>query len=331
MSFELKTCPLCEGQSHEQIYLAKDRHYGIPGLYPIVRCADCSLVFLNPMYSDEELSSLYPKDYYAYQNNFHRNRWKETLKTILRCRTGTQDPTFPVPGRMLDLGCGSGWFMSDMRDQGWETHGVEISSPAAELGRKTAALNIFSGTLEQAVFPPEFFDYVRSNHSFEHIARPKETLDEIHRVLKRGGKLLIGVPNEASLTSRVFGPYWWYRGAPVHPFTYSVKTLCELLKKQRFVIEKVVYNSNCCGILGSFQIWLNRGNLRKSSEGVVFNKHLLRILCHWTAKLTDLLKLGDEIEITAMRASDYDPTAQGHRQRGIVPAKAEKTWAEVIH
>jgi SAM-dependent methyltransferase len=303
MSLELKTCPLCHSENHKQMFLAPDRHYGIPGFYRIVRCADCSLVFLNPMYSDQELSALYPDDYYAYRDNFQRTGWKQFLKSLLGYRVGTRDPKFPKPGRMLDLGCGSGWFLSEMRTRGWEAHGVEISGSAAELGRKTAALDIFSGTLEQAAFPANFFDYIRSNHSFEHIASPNETLDEIHRVLKPDGKLMIGVPNEAGLASRVFGNYWWYRGAPVHPFTYSVRTLSELLKRHGFVVQKVVYNSDFSGILGSLQIWLNRKNGRKSTEGLVFNNQLCRILCHWVAKLFDVLKLGDAIEINARRAS----------------------------
>lgn len=41
---------------------------GFPASYRVVRCTDCSLVFLNPMFSDEELTALYPTDYYAYRD-----------------------------------------------------------------------------------------------------------------------------------------------------------------------------------------------------------------------------------------------------------------------
>jgi SAM-dependent methyltransferase len=300
VSFQLKNCPLCEGSDQDELYLASDRHYGIPGVYRIVRCAGCSLIFLNPMYSDQELSRLYPCDYYAYQDQFKRTPWKEMVKRALRYRLGTQDPKFPVAGRMLDLGCGSGWFMSAMQERGWEAHGVEISDAGAELGR-TAGLNIFSGTLAQANFLPEWFDYVRSNHSFEHISCPGETLDEIHRILKPDGKVLIGVPNVASLNARIFGRYWWYLGAPVHTFTYSVTTLSQLLKKHGFCIERITYNSDFSGILGSFQIWLNRRNGKKSTEGWAINALWLRLTCHWTARLIDLIRCGDAIEITAVK------------------------------
>ena len=302
MSSVLTRCPLCEGENYEQIYEARDRHYGISGAYCVVRCATCSLVFLNPMLSDQELAVLYPTDYYAYQDHFSRSGWKELAKAILHCRVGTLDPKFPAPGRLLDLGCGSGWFLSGMRDKGWETYGVEISSAAAELSRKQAGLNVFSGTIQQAQFPPEFFDYIRSNHSFEHISSPVNTLQEIHRVLRPKGKLLIGVPNIDSLNARLFGQYWWYLGAPVHPFSYSVKTLCKLLRKTNFVVEKINYNSDSSGILGSLQIYFNRANGRKSTDGLIINNPLLKIPFHWAAKLIDLLAWGDAIEITAAKA-----------------------------
>jgi len=304
MSAELSNCPLCEKVDFKPIYLARDRHYGIPGTYRIVQCATCSLMFLNPMYSDEELSALYPADYYAYQNNFSRKLWKEIVKSLLCFRVGTRDPQIEAPGRMLDLGCGSGWFLREMRDKGWDVYGVEINSAAAQLGRDQGGLKIHAGTLPQANFPPGYFDYVRANHSFEHMTCPGETLAEIRRIMRPGGRLLIGVPNVASLNARVFKQYWWYLGAPVHPFTYSVKTLACFLEKYRFQILKVTYNSDYSGILGSSQIWLNRNNGRKSTEGVAINNPILKVLFHWIAKSVDLFRVGDAIEIVATKGAD---------------------------
>jgi len=261
-------------------------------------------MFLNPMYSDAELSALYAGDYYAYQDSFSRSRWKEIVKSLLCFRIGTRDPQFESPGRILDLGCGTGWFLREMRDKGWDAYGVEINSAAAELGRTKAGLNILAGTLQQAGFPPDSFDYVRANHSFEHISCPGVTLDEIYRILRPRGKVLIGVPNVASLNAKVFGEYWWYLGAPVHPFTHSVETLSRLLRKHNFCIQKVTYNSDYAGILGSLQIWLNRQNGRVSTAGLAINNPVLKIVCHWTAKCIDFLKMGDAIEIIAVKSGE---------------------------
>ena len=120
----------------EPLYLAKDRHYGIPGLFRIVRCTVCSLIFLNPMPCDDELAALYPQDYYAYQSTSSgAQRWRDLAKKLFRVRTATRDPLFRAPGKMLDVGCGTGWFMREMRDQhGWSVYGVEVSErpPSAD-------------------------------------------------------------------------------------------------------------------------------------------------------------------------------------------------------
>lgn len=281
--------------------MTRDRHYGIPGCYRVVRCDGCTLVFLNPMWPNEELIPLYPSDYYAYQNLFRVNRWKQLMKRYLGFGVGTKDPHFESPGSVLDVGCGSGWFLESMRAHGWRTYGVEINESAVKLARDTMGLEIYCGPLQEANFPAEFFDYVRSNHSFEHMSDPHETLDAIHRVLKSQGKLHIGVPNIDSLYARLFKRYWWYLGVPVHPFNYSVSTLSFLLGKHNFRVEKVCYNSDFFGILGSLQIWLNRKNGKKSAEGFVVNNFFLRLICQWVTNLVDLFGLGDEIELTAVK------------------------------
>lgn len=301
MSVELERCPLCGAEEQEQVFFTRDRHYGIPGFFRIVRCKQCSLVFLNPMYCHHELAAFYPDDYYAYQDNFYLDAWKEKAKRILGLRLATRDPQFAMPGRVLDLGCGSGSFVLSMLQRGWDAYGVEISRAAAEVGRSKAGLNIFCGQLEDARFAPEFFDYIRSNHSFEHLSCPSQTLQEIYRILKPEGKLMIAVPNIDSINATVFGQYWWYLGAPLHPFLYSVDTLCGMLRRSRFAIENVQYNSDYSGILGSFQIWINRKNGRKSSEGRVITNPFLKVLSQWAAKMLDLCTLGDAIEVTARK------------------------------
>lgn len=254
------------------------------------------------MYSDKELAALYPSHYYAYQDEFQIRKWKELARRLLGYRVGTKEPRFQAPGTILDLGCGSGWFLDRMQSRGWKTYGVEISEQAALLGREARGLQIFCGTLQDAKFSSECFDYVRANHSFEHISCPNETLDEIHRILKPQGKLLIGVPNVHSLNARVFKQYWWHLCAPVHTFNYSPDTLCRILLKHGFQLEKLSFNSDYFGILGSLQIWMNRKNGEKSMDGMLVNNYLLRFACQCAANLVDLAGQGDMIEITAVKA-----------------------------
>src|SRR5450432_865609 len=263
-------CVLCGTVSHTLLYRTHDRHYGIKGEFDVCQCDECGLVHLYPMPTESELINFYPDDYYAYQElEQGRKRLKQFLKTILAFNIHTRDPKFERPGRVLDVGCGSGHFLLEMKKQGWEVHGVEPSAGAAELGQSSAGINIVQGTMPSAtkVFADDMFDYVRSNHSFEHMPNPSAVLSEMRRILNPQGKLFIGVPNIDSVNARVFGRYWWYLGAPVHTFNYSVSTLSSLLKKNGLRIERVRFNSDYGGVLGSLQIAANRTSGRKSTDG----------------------------------------------------------------
>ena len=299
-------CMLCGHRVFRNVVVAPDRHYGNPGTFPIVECESCQLWFLNPMPTIEFLSGAYPSNYYSYAAQPANRKYRPIVKKIKRLirrligyTSGwSGDPKFPQPGRILDVGCGSGTFLMQMRELGWDAHGVELSSEASEHGRQEG-LEIFGGTLESANYPNQWFDYVRSNHSFEHIHNPREVLREIHRIIKPDGRLFIGVPNVNGLMSRLYGTFWWHLGAPVHTFGYSPITLSKLLAQEGFQVTRVQFNSTFAGIFGSLQIILNRKNGRASEDGWVVNNPGLRLLGHWMARCMDLFHAGDCIEIIA--------------------------------
>jgi len=297
----MHACSLCGSTDLRGVFTARDPHYGISGEYRIVRCAACGLQFVNPMPSDEELASLYPSDYYAYREAPKASPWKLKAKRFLGYWRGTKEPRFERPGRFLDIGCGSGDFVARMGEQGWDSYGIEINERAAANGC-LRGLQISKGTIQDTKFDAEEFDYVRASHSFEHTARPHETLNEIYRVLKRDGSLLLAVPNVAGASARVFQKYWWHLCAPVHPFGYSVTTLSRMLHEHGFRVTRVIFNSDYVGVLGSVQIWLNRKNGKKSFEGTVFRNRPLRIVCGWIQRMCDLAKVGDMIEVHAQKA-----------------------------
>jgi len=113
---------------------------------------------------------------------------------------------------------------------------VEVSKYAAAYGNKHG-LNIFNGELNDAKFPSNFFDVIVMNHVLEHLFNPKETLQEVSRILKPDGLLIIGIPNIDSYAARVFGKYWSAMEIPRHLYHFSVKTLKLLLSENNFEID----------------------------------------------------------------------------------------------
>jgi SAM-dependent methyltransferase len=293
-------CPAC-GANGRHWATVHDRHYRNPGTWDVHDCESCGARYLHPMPTAEQLGGYYPADYYSHQPMPASGRaLKSRLKSVL-LPLGTKEPVFAEPGRMLDLGCGSGWMLEYYRDRGWEAEGVEYSESACAAGRERG-LTMHHGSLEDADLPTAVFDYVRTNHSFEHLTNPNATLQEISRILKPGGTLFVGVPNTNGLTARLFGREWFYVGAPVHTINYNGTNLRALLERHDFEVRRELANSNHGGTIGSAQSWLG-GRLGRSvnlSQGPVTWAPLI-LVGFWIARLLDVLHLGDCVELTAVK------------------------------
>lgn len=300
-AMKLEPCIVCNSLTTKPLLHIQDRHYGIRGEFDLVECSDCGLVRLNPMPSFEELAALYAQDYYAYKPKRVDSQLKRIAKKILRIPIPNHNPTFVQPGILLDVGCGSGEFLHTMRAKGWEVKGVEPSSYGAAEGR-SAGLDIFNGTLHQAQFTDATFDYVRSNHSFEHVTNPVEVIAEMYRILKPGGTMFMGIPNSESWPYRMLGKYWWFLG-PLHPYTYGVSTISLMLQRAGFKIEKVFYNSNFASVTGSIQIYLNRNDDTLIDQGRVMSNPFLMLAGNAVTWVLDRCHQGDAIEIICRKPS----------------------------
>jgi SAM-dependent methyltransferase len=291
-------CPVCGLKESVRRFRARDPHYGNEGWWWQRECTGCRSLFLDPMPAPSDISGFYPEDdYYAYRPASARSRVKQAVMTALGCATGTREPEFARPGRVLDFGCGAGDFLAESRDRGWQCCGVEVSERAIAAA-KARGLEVRRSIAE---YPTASFDYVRANHSLEHVLDPPAVLGELYRVLKPGGTLFIGVPTRDGLPARIFGRHWWYLGAPVHPVTFSTAALTDLLRSIGFRPVRVATNSDYGSIAGSLQIFLNRHNNRTSSDGFLFRFKPALLVGHWAARLLDTVGMGDKLEIVALK------------------------------
>jgi SAM-dependent methyltransferase len=297
----VSVCPACDGTRFSHYMRASDCHYSNEGEFSVSRCNACGLVFMDPMPTAEDLAPLYPQGYYSYRSPSLPGGWRHVLRIASGLRKRTLLPKFHSPGVMLDIGCGAGQYLLEMQHAGWKVFGLELSTEAADVGRR-AGLNIAGGELTNAGFESGKFDFVRLNHSFEHIPNPAAVLQEISRILKPDGKLFIGVPNIAGLAAKVFGRYWWNFGVPVHVYNYSAGNLAMLLRRHGFRVERIRHYSDYASILGSLQIFLNRNRAPGVSDGPVFRNLLARPFAHYLARMLDFVRLGDCLEVIASKA-----------------------------
>ena len=221
-------CPICGGEVFENYW---DCHS-----FYFVKCNNCDLIFQNPQPVFEELDNRYDQDYFEYEQENDDIFFDLMLK-------GLSDINFNPSGfnkssSFLDIGCATGLLVEYMQSLGWRSKGVELCGPAAEYGSKKRNIEIFSGTVEQAMFEDNSFDVIHCSHLIEHLNNPSVYIDEIKRILKPGGVFLCITPNSDGFQAKLFGSKWRSAIAD-HMFLFSRKTLINLLRNKNFDINKV--------------------------------------------------------------------------------------------
>lgn len=142
-----------------------------------------------------------------------------------------------APGaRVLDVGCGRGVILGALADRGFETHGVEISATAI-IGADPRAEIRIAPRLADADYPEGYFDEVVIWHVLEHLEDPRATLQEIARILRPGGRLIVAVPNFSSAQARLSGGAWFHLDLPRHLYQFTLSGLRQLLEATGFECE----------------------------------------------------------------------------------------------
>lgn len=249
------SCNLCNSSERETIVpKCRDRLHGFPGEYDILLCKSCHVVYLSPRPSAESIPELYPPKYGAYQTQVSVDRWqgrilhrvKRIIKYVVilpyRLRFGDEKPTFLPFGsrKLLDIGCGTGEYLVEMKRLGWQVYGCDPNKFAIDRAKQNVnSSNLYHGTLHETCFDDNFFDAITLWHTLEHIPDPLVTLQEANRLMKSSGKLWVGVPNIDSWEARMFKERWRGLDVPRHLFCFSITSLNMMLRSAGFRVLEV--------------------------------------------------------------------------------------------
>jgi methionine biosynthesis protein MetW len=297
-----EACPGCRSEDGRRQVLLEghDRLTGAPGSFEVARCDGCGLVFTAPRLRPEDFATYYPSDYSAYRP---RARMRDRLSPGLlldRVRLEAIIRFGPYrhvwrrgPGRVLDVGCGSGDLAGLLGHHGFEVSGVEPSADAAAHAR-ARGVDVHHGTLDDAPWPEGSFDAVIFNHSLEHIDDPAGAVARAAALLRPGGLLVIAVPNFGSWHRRAFGSAWFQLDLPRHLQHFDRESLARLVQSAGVRPIAVSAASMRPSLIGSLQ-YKAFGRLRFSGRGFqLVTWAYLPLLA-----LSDLVAEGDCLHLTA--------------------------------
>lgn len=270
-------CPICYSNKYK-IYLVRNE-------ICYLRCNECNMVYLKDVPSDEALAKFYSSDFFNEDINTiikdTVERKREQLKMV--------ESLLPAKGRLLDIGCGHGYFLKEAKDQGWEVHGLDISPSAKKFVKQTTGIDIFLGNIEEAHYRDSYFDVVTLWDVLEHTPDPFKILKEVWRIVKKGGIVATSTPNARGINAICYKDRWPYYDFKKygHILQFSPDTLKKLLKRSGFKMLQTVTK-------GSLDI-----RYIPNLWGVsLSNKFILYILdksSGLAAKLSEPLKFGNTI------------------------------------
>lgn len=268
-------CLLCGKKGIPLYQNLRDCLFCVPGVWTLVRCLGCRLVWLNPRPIPEDVRKLYTEYFthvpprrvntrltplrraikravlasaFGYKQLAHGSvertvgrvfSWVGPLREMVGQDVRWLDAPPGRRRRLLDVGCGNGRFLARMLDLGWKVVGVEPDHQAVNVAWEKLGDDVFRGTLEEASFLEESFDAITMNHVIEHLWDPVSTLKECHRLLKSGGRLVVVTPNLYSLAHKLFREAWRGLEPPRHFFVFSSHSLQACAKRAGLRVLKL--------------------------------------------------------------------------------------------
>ena len=208
-----------------------------------------------PIPSQEELDHYYREEYFqvcesaSYSHDYSEEEMQFILtQPVVADYVWKQAGKKPV-GKLIDIGCGEGFFARFFYDHGWEIECCDLSSFAIER-HNPEILSFFTKNnifkeLDEKITDNNKFDFINLSNVLEHVREPVILLERVKKIMGRDSMLRIKVPNDFSAlqqilldSSRISSEYWF--NPPGHLNFFTLTSLKEVLNSCGFRIVKIL-------------------------------------------------------------------------------------------
>ncbi|HQL90040.1 MAG TPA: class I SAM-dependent methyltransferase [Syntrophales bacterium] len=225
-----EACILC-GSADRTLLFRQDE-------WTVFKCSGCDLGFLDPRPTADELGRYYERTYF--DSHYDKGLRRDSAEMRKRLSQEKHRISFFRPlkprGRILDIGCGMGYFLYACSLKGYEAEGMDISDVSTAYIRSELGLQVKTGVAGTVDFEEGSFDIVTMWHFLEHSPDPRDYLSSAWKWLKGDGILVVDVPNHEGTDARMRGAGWRDWDLPYHLYHFTPKTLVRLLSLHGFDI-----------------------------------------------------------------------------------------------
>ena len=285
-------CPFCESKNL-RLHLKLKDYFLTQEDFEIFECDNCKLLFTSPRPDASAIGKYYKSEDYLSHNEHKKGLvpwiYNQVKKVNVRNKYKIACNGF-TNQQILDFGCGVGDFLHYAQEQGCEIYGCDLSEDARKYATEKLSKNIVKPE-EIFALPDSTFDVITMWHVLEHIDNLRYQTEQLHRLLKDGGRLVIAVPNYKSYDAQYYKDKWAAYDVPRHLNHFHKESLQNIfagsfelvkihpMKWDAFYIsmmsEKFVGNGNSF-MKGISTGWKSNRKARKTNEYssliYVFNK-----------------------------------------------------------
>lgn len=227
------SCPVCRSSRIALRTELKD--HSVSGeTFEIWECADCTLRFTQDVPASSEIGRYYQSDNYISHTDTEKgiiNRLYHLVRkrTLLSKKAMVLRYSQKQNGALLDIGAGTGAFASVMQEGGWQVTALEPDPQARALAEKRHTIQLQEPS---ALFElkDDSIDVITLWHVLEHVHTLQEYLAQFKKIVRKGGMLLIAVPNYTAEDAKKYGHYWAAYDVPRHLYHFSPASMQALLR-----------------------------------------------------------------------------------------------------
>lgn len=242
-NLERPACPLCGNTRAKPLVVARDTWVEGHDTYSVVRCEVCAHRYTTPRFKEACKHLAFEGDYPFYTRarevRVGRRVDRAEARRPFEGRADRLRATTSQAGRVLDIGCGDGFFLDAMRVRGWSVVGTDVEADVVWHANEVLDIEASVCDLERDPLPEGPFEAVTMWGVLQLLYRPQRALEQVRRLLTDDGILAIGVSNIDSTGARLFGPRWRGLGVPRHLSHFTPNTLERLLAWSGFEVVHV--------------------------------------------------------------------------------------------
>ncbi|MGC9373808.1 MAG: class I SAM-dependent methyltransferase [Bacteroidales bacterium] len=224
-------CPLC--QSHKIISTISLKDYSISKEpFEIWQCTQCHFLFTQNIPEEESIGSYYASEEYISHSDTKKglvNRLYHIARKIMLEKKYRIIKRISSGKTLLDIGCGTGYFLNYMKEKGYQTQGIEVNEQARNFGKQHFGLHIIPPEKLLNGEIHEKFKVVTLWHVLEHLYQPRLYLQRISEILDKDGILLLALPNPDSFDGKFYKKFWAGYDVPRHIWHFTPQTIARLV------------------------------------------------------------------------------------------------------